>query len=101
MDKVALYSVHHTSVPVGYPCAVYHIKIIVSSVHKGGHKTPLRQIVYNLLFGFAAVKYISEIAAYYQYVAAFKPSEIAVVQPFKTAVHIACYVYRNYHLPKL
>ena len=53
----------------------------------------------NLPLGFAARENISEITADYKNITAFKSSEAAVVKPFETAMHIACYVNRKIHLP--
>lgn len=97
VDKVSLNSVHHSSVPIGYTASVYGLHIVVSAVHKSGNKTAGCQIVNYLLFCFISVPYISEISAYYKHVAAFKLSEATVIQPFKASVHIACYVYRDFH----
>ena len=69
--KVALYSVHHSAVPVGHARFVYGGKVIVCAVYKRGYKPPCRKVVYHLLFGFSAVEYIAEITANYKHVSAF------------------------------
>ena len=100
VDKISLYSVHHSAVPVGHARFVYGSEIIMRTVHKRGYKPSRRKVIYYLFFGFSTVKYIAEVSADYKHISAFQFSEIFIVQPLKAAVRISRNINRKFHLLK-